>query len=756
MKAKDGEHQWKFCSVGGLIQVQIETIDDVLNLDKLDPKLWTALACPAKGLEFSDETLNLLDLDHNGRVRVNELLDALSYIKKYLAKPAVIMEKGESIPLDSFSEETFSSGHTPAESAKAVLDILGKGDAQEISLEDVCVNDKLFSPGVINGDGVLPAECVEEEEVASVVKDIIAMTGGTDDISGVKGVNREQFEAFFAQLRKVRDWREAAVQRDPKIFFLKEGTDAAAKSFMKMRDKINDYYLRCSLIKYDSSAQEILKKQSDSIYLDENGELASVEQLSKLPLAVCEKNCVLPLDDTVNPVWASDMEEFKKTVILPIFQMKLTELSESSWRKMEALFEPYVEWYKGQPESDAFSLDLDRILGILDGNIESTIDAYLKKEEEHPPVALASVELKKLLLLRRDFVELVKNFVCFENFYRLDEKAIFQCGTLYIDGRSCELCFKVLDEAKHAAMASMSQCYLVYCDCVKKDDGEKMKIAALVSEGSTDSIIVGRNGIFYDRNGDDWDATITKIIDNPISLRQAFWSPYKKLGRLIQEKIASKTSSAESKVFDKMSKAVDDPKAAAAAAAPAKKTDIGTVAAIGVAVSGIGSLVLGVLSAFFGLGKWIPLGIIGIMMLISLPSVIIAYTKLRKRNIAPILDASGWAVNGNVKISPKLGNTLTHMPERPATAFLSTKDPYAEKKFPIKRVIFGLILLALAIWFVVAVIRNDNGVSGVWENIKTFFGKFIATTNKVAEDFGAEVSKAAEGVTTAVTESAAQ
>jgi hypothetical protein len=45
----------------------------------------------------------------------------------------------------------------------------------------------------------------------------------------------------------------------------------------------------------------------------------------------------------------------------------------------------------------------------------------------------------------------------------------------------------------------------------------------------------GRNGIFYDRKGLDWDATITKIVDNPISIGQAFWSPYKKLLRWIEE-----------------------------------------------------------------------------------------------------------------------------------------------------------------------------------------------------------------------------
>ena len=58
-----------------------------------------------------------------------------------------------------------------------------------------------------------------------------------------------------------------------------------------------------------------------------------------------------------------------------------------------------------------------------------------------------------------------------------------------------------------------------------------MQIAALISNGETDNLLVGRNGIFFDRNNEDWDATIVKIIDNPVSIKQAFWAPYKKIMR---------------------------------------------------------------------------------------------------------------------------------------------------------------------------------------------------------------------------------
>lgn len=717
LNTNNNEHKWHFFQAGGLMQVQFSTIDDVLNIDKLDPKLWTALACPVKGLEFSEETLALLDTDKNGRVRVPEIIAGVAYIKKYFSKPEIIMTPGDSIPLDALSDTPFDCGHSPLASAKSVLEILGKPDATEISLSDVSVNEKLFSPGVVNGDGVLPAECVKEANVASVIKDIVTCTGGSTDISGVTGTNRQQFVDFFNLLRSIKEWREDAVLNDPKIFFLKEATDSAATAFMKIKDKINEYFLRCSIINYDDGAEEIFKNQTEKMFLDEEGQLCCREKLLELPLALGSANQPLPLDNNINPAWAEEMTAFKKYVIQPIFQKDITALTEAHWRKIEAFFEPYVNWVKAMPQNVVSQLGLDRITEILNSDAEEKIAAYLDEEEKHPPIALATVDLRKMLLYRRDFVYLLHNFISFDDFYSLNKTAIFQCGTLYIDGRSCDLCFKVLDMAKHGVMAALSQCYLIYCDCTKVGTNEKMQIAAVISNGNTDNLIIGRNGLFFDRDGADWDATIVKIIDNPVSLRQAFWSPYKKLIRMIQERIAKTASAAEASVIDKMSKTVESPKTAL----PQKKTDIGTVAAISVAFTGIATVLGGILDAFLGLGYWIPLGILGIMLCISLPSVFIAWSKLRQRNIAPILDASGWAINGNVKITTLLGTSLTDLPSRPAGAYFTPFDKFSSRKANIAKIVLWTLLVLLIALLIFLHFKHPGFLTACWQKIKTWF-----------------------------------
>ncbi|MBQ6782042.1 MAG: hypothetical protein IJP62_12580 [Treponema sp.] len=711
-------HTWHFVQTGGLVQLKINSIEDVLNLKELDQKLWVALACPVKGLEFSEETLSLLDTDHNGRVRVPEILDAVEFIRKYITKPEVIMKPGISIPLDSLSTEPFACGHSPIDSAKAVLHILGKDSAKEISLDDVSVNDKLFAPNVINGDGVLPPEAVKDEATAAVVKDIIACTGGTDDISGVKGITREQYTSFFADLRSIRDWRESAQKDAPDIFFLKLGTDAAASIYMKVKDKIDEYFLRCSLASYNGDVSLALRKKEEEACTAAD---LTQEQLAALPLALIEAGKALPFGCEINPAWAADMETFRKNVIVPLFDETKTNLTEAEWKKIETNFGAYMAWYAARPANGVATLSFERVDEILASDAEQIIAARLDEEEKHPPIALATVDLRKMLLYRRDFVELLRNYVSFEDFYSFEDKATFQCGTLYIDGRSCDLCFRVLDGAKHATMSPLSQCYLLYCDCKRPSENKTLQIAALVSAGSCDNLIVGRNGLFYDRDGNDWDATITKIIENPISIKEAFFSPYKKLARMIQERIAKSAAEAEKNVNAKMAATVDKPSnVTEEAKANAKKFDVGTIAALGVAVSGFAAVIGSVLGIITQKWWMPPVFIIGLLFLISFPSMLLAWLKLRQRNIAPILDASGWAINGNVKINIPLGRVLTKTGVRPKGSKLNPYDPYRQKNFPWKRLMLCVILLAIIVAVIIVVAKSGWNVHTAWDNVVEF------------------------------------
>jgi hypothetical protein len=133
---------------------------------------------------------------------------------------------------------------------------------------------------------------------------------------------------------------------------------------------------------------------------------------------------------------------------------------------------------------------------------------------------------------------------------------------------------------------------------------------------------------------------------------------------------------------------------------PTKGIDIGTVAAIGVAVGGIATFLSSILATFFGLGMWMPLGFLVLLLAVSGPSMLLAWLKLRQRNIGPILDANGWAVNAMARINVPFGGALTAVAALPEGSARSMRDPFAEKKRPWGFYFFLIVLALLGVsWF---------------------------------------------------------
>lgn len=263
---------------------------------------------------------------------------------------------------------------------------------------------------------------------------------------------------------------------------------------------------------------------------------------------------------------------------------------------------------------------------------------------------------------------------------------------------------------KHATFANMSGICLAYCECVRNGGGEKISIAAAFTAGDSDFLMIGRNGIFYDRKGQDWDASIVRIINNPISIRQAFWSPYKKLTKMVSDQLQKLAASKANSVEDKMLKVVVDTSKGpveAPAAPPKPPFDVarfaGIFAAIGLAIGAIGGILASIVGGLLGLKFWqIPFAVIGLMLLISCPSMLLAWFKLKQRNLGPILDANGWAINARVRINIPFGTSLTGLANLPKGSNRSLVDPFAEKKvvWPYYLIIALGICVLIGLWYV--------------------------------------------------------
>ena len=363
------KYKWTFATVGNVTRVRIQSGEDIRHLGELDKKMWTVLSCPTTGLEISSDSLTLMDLDGDGKLRMKEVIASAEWLCGALVNPDTLLAQKDVIALDNIADEAI----------KAVAEPLAKEGA--VALADV--------------EAAIGAVTIEEQAVPAAPLE-------ADIIAAYKQKSAE-YAAYFEQ-----------------------------------------------------------------------------EKLQKLGLAVIA-------EDTPKP-----------------------GMTEKKFLEMGAQI---AEWEAAKAAAET-----------------ANADALAAAKAVYMP-------LRKLLLLHRDFYRLLRNFVTLEDFYDPKQGVVasFQCGTLIIDQRACRLCIRIYDQPKHDMQAPASGIYLLYCDCESKKLGKKMQIVAAMTQGEIKNLSVGKNAIFYDNDGLDYDASVFKIIENPISIMQAFWTPYRKLSKWIEQ-----------------------------------------------------------------------------------------------------------------------------------------------------------------------------------------------------------------------------
>ena len=523
------KHTWTYANIGGNTRVIIKNGKDIQHLAELDEKLWTVLACPVSGLEIPDESLALIDHNHDAKIHIQDVVATAQWLCDTLQNPDILLKGNDTLPLEAIKDEAILAVATPLAEGGMVSLAAVKAAIANVSVEQQPLPEAPY-----------PA-----------------------DVMAAYKACQEAYGQYF-QTAKLQSLGLATLPADAVAPGLTE------EQFTEMGKKIAEY--------------EAAK--------------AAAEAANAGAIAAAK-----------------------------------------------AVYQP----------------------------------------------------LEKLLLLCRDFCTLLRNFVSFQDFYAKRGKAllgrgasdetpwaIFQAGTLVIDQRACNLCLRVNDMAKHNAQAPDSGMFLIYCQCTLHATGEKMQIVAAMTVGDIRHLKVGKNALFYDRQGRDWEAEVVKIIDNPISIGQAFWSPYRKLGEWVSGLITKSAAEKEKKSFaDMTTKLQTTPTAGAAPAAAPQPApfDIakfaGIFAAIGMAVGYIGSFFTSLALGLKGLGWWGWLVIPGLLLVISGPSMILAWMKLRKRNLAPLLNANGWAINADAIVNVLFGNTLTEQAQYP---ILKLNDPHAKVK----------------------------------------------------------------------------
>ena len=686
-KPANTSYPWKFASVGGTVRVNIQSGEDIRHLGELDRKLWTVLSCPTSGLEFDETTLKLIDVDKDGKIRVDEVIKTAQWLTRILKNADDLLKENDSLPLDGFNTEDPDGARLQA-SARQILKNL-QLEKDSISLEDTADNVKIFAQTQFNGDGIITPASAPDEATAKLIETIAGIASAIDR-SGVPGITAEHVEAFYAACADFQAWMAAGTKD---VFPYGDKTADALAAVNAIKDKVADYFMRCKLIGFDAASAEAVDVSVAKIAAIEGNLAAATDQIALQPLAKPAADGKLVLK-AVNPAWKGAID-----AVVSLVGIKNEALDEAEWAAILGTFAPYVAWMDAKKGAEVEALGLECVNAILKEDKKAALLELLEKDKAEEANALSIEEVDKVLRLNKHFYRFLNNYVVLADFYDPERKAIFQAGRLYIDQRSTDLCVKVAGPAPE--ISSLSGMYILYCACTSEKLGKSFNIAAVLTDGDVDGLREGKNAVFYDRDGNDYTAKVVAIVDNPISIRQAFWTPYRKLARMINDRIDKKAAEKNEKSMSGLTSAADT---ATEGKAPAVPFDIGKFAgifaAIGMAVGLVGAALAGVVSALKGITFWQILLILGVLMLlISGPSMFIAWRKIRRRDLGPVLNANGWAINAAALVRAKFGKTLTSLAQFPK---LTAVDPEARKKANVRKFwgwFCGLVVVAcVALW----------------------------------------------------------
>lgn len=686
----------RFRNFGGIYQFLVTDEEDLAQIDALDPARWAATSAPLHDLHCDEVFLKHVDSEGTGRVRVGQIVRARDWAFARLARRAVLKGRHESIAIDAI--DGGAVGEPLRAAAKRVNREQKAADEKSISLADVRAFKGGYQKLLSNGDGVVPPELVPEPEVAALIKDILATVGAVKDRGGSDGVDASHLERFKTQAQAWLDWRAKA--KDASVWG--DDTAAAAALVAKLSPKIEEWFLHADLLRQESPSGALLKLSDDEFRAMRARDAAAIERyLLASPIAAPDAKGVLALD-AATALYRDDVTALQNTVLARALGAPTKELTRDSWRKAKAVFDAYEAWQKAKPAEPFEAIGEDKLKAYLAGPLPARVTHFIDLDSAAAKELEQVDALEQLLLSVRWLIDLANNFVNFSSIYLPKETSLVETGTLVIDGRRLAFCVKVKDRATHKPLASESLIFLVYAKISEKEGGgEHFEVVAPVTGGEKGRLRVGKRGIFIDNKGTEWDSEIVEVVENPISVREAMFAPFRRASKFVNDKIEEWVGSAATAQEEGLHSATAEAttrarteaeQAAARAAAPAVRagTAPATPAAApaapaseglnvntlilggGIALAGVGAVLASVFAMLSSLKGWLSiLGIVGAVLAIS---ALNAWLKLRRRDMSVLLEANGWAVNVHTRITARIAQVFAFTPELPKDAKLEHAD----------------------------------------------------------------------------------
>ena len=584
----------KLRKLGGRYQPIIERPEDIFSIINVDFQHWSANCAPIMGLACDPKFLHFLDVDHNGKVLPKEVISSLRWLKKSLNTTEGIWSAHDFLPLSNFCLD-HPLGRDLKESAAHVLHNLHVED-DILKLEHVRARAEILQAGAMNGDGVIPASAIENLVYKTMVEDLIAITGGVQDVNGELGLNAEQIETFCEKAQQWLLWKE----KEPSVDM--DNPENALAVIEQIQPIFDRFFTACMVPK--SSPEDVTL------------------------LSVTNEEGILSKDAWIHPMYRDLWNEFVQNI-------SFTQISWRQWEYIWSQAQHYKEWTLTKPVGHFERISRERLTALLEADeVHAFLLKRIREDQASSHQISKLVDLEKTLLLQQNIRSFLSSYVNFSHFYNPKKQSLPESGNVLMDGRIFRLSVWVENREEHKKRAQDSGFFLLY---IKVFAPEKpFEIATAVTGKRRGDLHIGKKGIFISSKDQQWPAEVMDILNNPINIREAFWAPFSSVRGFVQKRFETLSSKHQQELESTIEKNV------------VPKAENSKVAMLngGVTVAALSSSLAYLLKTLSSiqLSQIITL-MLAPMLVVAIFSSVIAWWKLQNRDLGPILEASGWGIN---------------------------------------------------------------------------------------------------------------
>lgn len=724
------QNEVRFQRLGGACQLVLKEADDLRNAAQLDAAHWIMTSVRTDSLLANKDFLAFLDADSNGRIRVDEVKAALNWMLSVLSDLSGVCKRSDVLYLNSLNENN-PDGKNISRTIRIALANLGMPDATHITLAQIKDQTRIISNALQNGDGIIPPDSVSKQVTADCIRGIMATVGSQTDCSGVAGVGDKEVDAFEAKLKARLAWLDDGEARKAQLNPFGDKTQAILGAFLSVRDKLDEFFQSCEALSLSGTTTEARLAVKNTLDPMDAGSVK--EFLEKSPVAPVNPEGVLVLRKMHHPVWSAAIRNLLS--MLP--DAPENEMTAEYYATLKSALAPCEGWNKAKPETGLESWTREQLQQIISEGILTDIRNLISRDKAVKENLDNTSMVHKLICFQENMFDFLNNFVTLDRLFDNSAPSMHQAGKLVMDGRFFTLCSIVNNIAEHKKIATNSNICVIYLDATSGlgKDVKTMKLAVGVTSGHMRHFFPGKSGVFYTADGVMWDAKIVDMIQQPVSIGEALKMPFYKFADFLQKQ-ADKFFAARSKQYeDTLSKDIQSqaklptaPPAPAKAATPQQTPAFsGSMVLMGggVGIAAIGSAFAFMAKSIQGISVGSVLAIFfGILLIFGGPIVTVSLVKLFRRNLAIFLEANGNALNGQLRLSLRMGRFFTFTPPLPKQSrifvanLLNIPDSQEDANILKRRKLILYILLVIVLLECVALLLlHRHELLEYWRNI---------------------------------------